>query len=166
GPGNGAGASPAPWAYRQPQGGQRRAPQPRAAAAARNGAHVSPPAAGGDRHGADRKAGGGGAGFRANAKRPWLGAAQAGGRAAVKRLLLSLIVLYQRIFSPFMGRRCRYHPTCSAYARTAIARFGAWRGGWMAFWRICRCHPFRAGGYDPVPECDTPHVLPQDDKNR
>lgn len=68
------------------------------------------------------------------------------------RLLLALIGFYQRGVSPFLGPRCRFHPTCSAYAREAIARFGAGRGGWLALCRILRCHPFCAGGHDPVPE--------------
>ncbi|MEG0996323.1 MAG: membrane protein insertion efficiency factor YidD, partial [Clostridia bacterium] len=47
---------------------------------------------------------------------------------------------------------CRFQPTCSQYALTAIERYGAWRGGWMAAWRLLRCNPFCKGGYDPVPE--------------
>lgn len=63
-----------------------------------------------------------------------------------------LIVAYQRYVSPLLGPRCRFQPTCSAYAREAIARFGLIRGGWLSLKRLGRCHPFAAGGYDPVPE--------------
>ena len=68
------------------------------------------------------------------------------------RLALGLITGYRRYISPFLGPRCRFHPTCSEYAGQAIRRFGAARGGWLAMRRIVRCHPFCAGGHDPVPE--------------
>lgn len=68
------------------------------------------------------------------------------------RVVVAFIRAYQRFLSPFLGPRCRYVPTCSTYAREAVERFGAWRGGWLGLRRILRCHPLRAGGYDPVPE--------------
>ena len=68
------------------------------------------------------------------------------------RLLLWLIRFYQRHISPLTPPSCRYIPTCSEYARVALARWGALRGGLMALKRIARCHPFHEGGYDPVPE--------------
>lgn len=69
------------------------------------------------------------------------------------RLLLRLpILLYRYTLSSFMGRQCRYLPTCSDYADTAIARHGAWPGLFMATARLCRCHPWGGHGYDPVPE--------------
>lgn len=65
--------------------------------------------------------------------------------------LVAAIRLYQRAVSPFFGKNCRYHPTCSAYAATAIDRHGVLRGGWMALRRLGRCHPFAGSGFDPVP---------------
>ncbi len=66
------------------------------------------------------------------------------------RVLVGLIRIYQTVVSPVLPPSCRYTPTCSNYAREAIVRYGARRGGWMAFRRILRCHPFHPGGYDPV----------------
>ena len=71
------------------------------------------------------------------------------------RLLLLVIAFYQHCISPLTGPHCRYYPTCSAYAAEAVRRYGARRGGWMALRRILRCHPFHAGGYDPVPTVPT-----------
>jgi putative membrane protein insertion efficiency factor len=68
------------------------------------------------------------------------------------RVLLSVIGVYRRFVSPLLGPRCRFLPTCSAYAAEAISRYGAARGSWLALRRIGRCHPFHSGGYDPVPE--------------
>lgn len=59
---------------------------------------------------------------------------------------------YRRFISPLLGQNCRYHPTCSSYALESITRYGSIRGGWMAAKRIGRCHPFREGGHDPVPD--------------
>lgn len=70
----------------------------------------------------------------------------------MKRLFLGMIRLYQLLFSSLTPRQCCHYPTCSAYGADAIRRFGALRGGWLAFARLCRCHPFSHGGYDPVPE--------------
>ena len=70
----------------------------------------------------------------------------------MKKALLSLIRFYQRAISVHTPPACRFTPTCSQYALTAIERFGAVKGGWMAVKRIARCNPFCKGGYDPVPE--------------
>lgn len=69
-----------------------------------------------------------------------------------RRIVGSLIALYQKLVSPSMGANCRYRPTCSSYARQAIERFGVVKGGWLAMRRLGRCHPFHAGGYDPIPQ--------------
>lgn len=69
----------------------------------------------------------------------------------MKYLLIGLIRIYQYAISPFLGRSCRYHPSCSAYALEAVEKYGAFKGGWLACKRIGRCHPWHPGGYDPVP---------------
>ena len=69
----------------------------------------------------------------------------------MKRLFLLLIRFYQKAISPYRPRCCNYIPTCSQYALEAIEKFGACKGGWLAFKRILRCNPFHKGGYDPVP---------------
>ncbi len=66
-------------------------------------------------------------------------------------LLISLVRIYQYAISPLFGRRCRYFPTCSEYTVDAVEKFGAAKGGWLGVKRICRCHPWHPGGYDPVP---------------
>ena len=63
-----------------------------------------------------------------------------------------LVRVYRHTFSAFMGRTCRYLPTCSDYTEEAIGRFGLWAGGWIGLARILRCHPWGASGYDPIPE--------------
>lgn len=68
-----------------------------------------------------------------------------------RSLASGLIAAYQKLVSPWLGVNCRYQPTCSGYAREAVERFGVIRGGWLAMRRLGRCHPFHAGGYDPVP---------------
>jgi uncharacterized protein len=69
----------------------------------------------------------------------------------MKRVLLALIAGYRLVLSPLMGANCRFYPTCSAYAAEAIELHGALRGSWLAAKRICRCHPWHPGGFDPVP---------------
>ncbi len=58
---------------------------------------------------------------------------------------------YRLLLSPWVGMHCRYQPTCSAFALEALERHGALRGGWLALRRVCRCHPWGASGFDPVP---------------
>mgnify|MGYP005857775485 FL=1 len=69
----------------------------------------------------------------------------------MKRLLIALVKFYRRYISPLKPPCCRYTPTCSQYALEAIEKYGALKGGWLAFRRILRCNPFHKGGYDPVP---------------
>ena len=64
---------------------------------------------------------------------------------------LLLIRAYQLAISPMLGSRCRFHPSCSDYCMEALSRQGLFRGLWLAFLRIGRCHPWHPGGYDPVP---------------
>nr|WP_255699434.1 membrane protein insertion efficiency factor YidD [Luteimonas sp. Y-2-2-4F] len=73
----------------------------------------------------------------------------------IDRLLIALLRLYKRLLSPLLGPRCRFVPSCSEYAMTAIARYGAFKGGWLALRRLSRCHPLHPGGHDPVPMPNT-----------
>ncbi|MDX6689081.1 MAG: uncharacterized protein QOG15_538 [Solirubrobacteraceae bacterium] len=66
------------------------------------------------------------------------------------RVVLAPIRVYQRAVSPLLPRRCKYEPTCSAYAVQAVREFGILRGLALAGWRLLRCNPFSDGGYDPV----------------
>ncbi len=72
----------------------------------------------------------------------------------MKRIALKMIYWYQQV-SRYGIPRCRFQPTCSQYTYEAIDRYGIPRGIGMGIWRLCRCHPFHAGGHDPVPEHDT-----------
>jgi uncharacterized protein len=69
----------------------------------------------------------------------------------MRHVLRILIRAYQLVLSPLLGPRCRFYPSCSHYAIEAIETHGAWRGSWLSAKRICRCHPFNPGGFDPVP---------------
>jgi uncharacterized protein len=71
-------------------------------------------------------------------------------RAFASRVVLAPVWLYQRLISPLFPRRCRYEPTCSAYAVEAVRTYGPLRGVVLAGWRILRCNPFSNGGLDPV----------------
>lgn len=72
-------------------------------------------------------------------------------RAPVRRALLAAVGFYSRAISPALPPRCRFYPTCSAYAAEAIERHGAARGSWLAVRRILKCAPWHPGGVDPVP---------------
>ena len=68
------------------------------------------------------------------------------------RAAILLIRGYQKIVSPWLGQRCRFHPSCSNYCIEALRQHGMVRGLWLGLRRILKCHPFHPGGYDPVPE--------------
>ena len=76
------------------------------------------------------------------------------GPAVATRVLMAAVTGYRRFISPLLPPRCRFEPSCSAYALEALQVHGAARGLWLAMARIARCHPFNPGGYDPVPPCD------------
>ena len=70
----------------------------------------------------------------------------------MRSIILFMIRGYSYLLSPLLGNNCRFYPTCSAYALTAVERFGVVRGLWLAVRRLGRCHPWHEGGYDPVPD--------------
>ena len=72
----------------------------------------------------------------------------------MKRLMIALVRGYQLLISPVLGNNCRYMPSCSAYTIEAMEKHGPLRGLWLGIKRVGRCHPFHAGGYDPVPDPD------------
>lgn len=69
----------------------------------------------------------------------------------MKLLLLALIRIYKYAISPFLGRRCRFFPSCSEYAAEAVEKYGALKGTRLVLTRISHCHPWNPGGFDPVP---------------
>jgi hypothetical protein len=68
----------------------------------------------------------------------------------MRKLIVAVLRFYKLILSPFLPSSCRYHPSCSEYMRQAVEKHGAARGVWMGLKRLLRCHPFHAGGLDPV----------------
>ena len=69
----------------------------------------------------------------------------------IKLPFLLPIKFYQKVISPLLPHSCRFQPSCSQYMLEAVTKYGAIKGGWLGIKRICRCHPFHEGGYDPVP---------------
>ena len=69
----------------------------------------------------------------------------------IKKIMASLMRLYQLTFSSLVGDCCRFQPTCSEYAKQAYQKYGMFKGTWLTIKRLLRCHPFAKGGYDPVP---------------
>ena len=76
----------------------------------------------------------------------------------MKRVLLTGLRVYQLVLSPWIGNQCRFYPTCSEYARQAVEAHGSLRGSALAAKRLCKCHPWHPGGFDPVPGCDGEHT--------
>jgi putative membrane protein insertion efficiency factor len=72
-------------------------------------------------------------------------------KIVMKKLLIYIILFYRKYISPMKSTKCPYIPTCSEYGLEAIQKYGAFKGGCLALWRIIRCNPFSKGGYDPVP---------------
>ncbi|MCY4329185.1 MAG: membrane protein insertion efficiency factor YidD [Endozoicomonadaceae bacterium] len=72
----------------------------------------------------------------------------------LRMMVFFIIRVYQCLISPLLGPRCRFYPSCSNYAIEAINRYGLLKGSYLSLWRILRCHPFCAGGFDPVPPED------------
>lgn len=68
----------------------------------------------------------------------------------MRKIFIFLIKFYQKAISPFLGRRCRFHPTCSEYTKQAVEKYGALKGLYLGLVRILKCHPFHKGGYDPL----------------
>ena len=68
----------------------------------------------------------------------------------MRKIIILLIKFYQKAISPFLGRRCRFYPTCSEYTKQAVEKYGALKGLYLGLARILKCHPFHKGGYDPL----------------
>ena len=68
----------------------------------------------------------------------------------MRQLVIEILRIYKRWISPILPSACRFHPTCSEYMAEAVAKYGIVRGVGMGLWRLMRCHPFHAGGFDPV----------------
>jgi putative membrane protein insertion efficiency factor len=83
------------------------------------------------------------------------GEAPGGRKGLAAQLLLAAVHAYRLAVSPVLGPACRFEPSCSAYAEEALLRHGALRGSLLAARRLGRCHPFHAGGYDPVPPAES-----------
>ncbi|MDD5483025.1 MAG: membrane protein insertion efficiency factor YidD [Kiritimatiellae bacterium] len=66
-------------------------------------------------------------------------------------ILIFLVRLYQLVLWPFFGQCCRFYPSCSVYFIEAVRQWGSWQGTFLGVRRLCKCHPFHPGGFDPVP---------------
>ena len=73
----------------------------------------------------------------------------------MRKLIVGILRLYKVLLSPLLPSACRYYPSCSEYMRQAVEKYGVTTGLWMGAKRLLRCHPFHAGGLDPVPESST-----------
>jgi len=73
-----------------------------------------------------------------------------------RAIAIAIVRAYQLVLRPWLGPRCRFHPSCSCYATEALAAHGVWHGGWLTLRRLSRCHPWHAGGFDPVPRVLAP----------
>jgi putative membrane protein insertion efficiency factor len=73
----------------------------------------------------------------------------------MRKLIVTILRLYKVVLSPLLPSACRYYPSCSEYTRQAVEKYGVGRGLWMGAKRLSRCHPFHAGGLDPVPDPNT-----------
>jgi len=69
----------------------------------------------------------------------------------MRRAVIFLITLYQKLISPLFAPRCRFYPSCSEYAKEVVSRHGVIKGGGLAVWRLLRCGPWTKGGFDPAP---------------
>lgn len=69
----------------------------------------------------------------------------------MKYVFAFIIKVYKKFISPLLPPSCRFYPSCSTYALVSVERFGAIKGGWLAFKRVLRCNPYNPGGFDPVP---------------
>ena len=81
-----------------------------------------------------------------------------------QHIVIGVISAYGTLISPLLGQRCRYHPTCSAYTAEAVTKHGVLIGTWMGLKRLVRCHPWAAGGHDPVPNETPERLTPLDAK--
>lgn len=75
----------------------------------------------------------------------------------MQKILIAVIRVYRYLLSPWLGRSCRFHPSCSQYALESIETHGSLRGSWLALRRLLRCHPWHDGGNDPVPPANHSH---------
>jgi putative membrane protein insertion efficiency factor len=78
----------------------------------------------------------------------------------MKAILVALMKAYRYAVSPLLGQNCRFEPSCSEYAIEALQTHGAFKGSFLSAGRICRCHPWHAGGFDPVPPRTSPPISP------